>query len=226
MWNRHLGQRIIIILNISSLSSGPFLNKTEREIWGLIIILYRSSLGWFLLLTDIRPVRSFAYWADGLLQQFWRPYQLLDGLPVSLVGSPSAPAGRGPRATPPSFLDYFTFRPLFLGLFYVSAPLLMRDDLCFAAVCFRGGNGGLGPAGNPAEAAGPHRAAEAGTGPHRAADAGTGMDGGSCLRVGLRCELPSCRRALAAFIRSFRSLLPLLCEVCTVLVESSLFVDR
>ncbi|EEC71682.1 hypothetical protein OsI_04159 [Oryza sativa Indica Group] len=62
----------------------------------------------------------------------------------------------------------------------------MRDDLCFAAVCFRGGNGGLGPAGNPAEAAGPHRAAEAGTGPHRAADAGTGMDGGSCLRVGLR----------------------------------------
>lgn len=146
MWNRHLGQRIIIILNISSLSSGPFLNKTEREIWGLIIILYRSSLGWFLLLTDIRPVRSFAYWADGLLQQFWRPYQLLDGLPVSLVGSPSAPAGRGPRATPP-FLCSFTFRPLFLGLFYVSAPLLMRDDLCFAAVCFRGGNGGIGACG-------------------------------------------------------------------------------
>jgi hypothetical protein len=216
MWNRHLGQRIIIILNISSLSSGPFLNKTEREIWGLIIILYRSSLGWFLLLTDIRPVRSFAYWADGLLQQFWRPYQLLDGLPVSLVGSPSAPAGRGPRATPPSFLDYFTFRPLFLGLFYVSAPLLMRDDLCFAAVprvCVSprrpwgiwGGGGGGGPAAAPG--------------------GGAGMGGSACLRDDLRCVLHSCRRALAAFIRSFvsfsrcsasRSPLPLLCEVCTV----------
>jgi hypothetical protein len=75
--------------------------------------------------------------------------------------------------------------------------------------------------GNPAEAAVPHRAAEVGTGPVAVAAPG----GGSCLRDDLRCVLHSCRRALAAFIRSFvsfprysasRSPLPLLCEVCTV----------
>ena len=152
-----------------------------------------------------------------VLWQFRRSSTLV-GLRSPLEGSSCRPnPARRPRPTGhaalscailrfgPSFLDYFTFRPLCWCETCASLP-------CRVCVSLRGAHGGFGEA----EVA-------AGRRPHRAA--GTGMDGGSCLRVGLRCELPSCRRALAAFIRSFvsfsrcsasRSPLPLLCEVCTV----------